>query len=140
MMIDLHSHILPELDDGAQNLHQSLEMAHIAIQSGVTTMVATPHCVDGRSEDVRSMLKLMRSVLREHGLRLQLCSGVVGRTPFQVRGRDVRELLLSILGIPGNGEDTHTPVSGDITQAIFLCMFSTCLLVLMLCIALFPFC
>ena len=76
MMIDLHSHILPELDDGAQNLHQSLEMAHIAIQSGVTTMVATPHCVDGKAEDVRSMLKLMRSVLREHGLRLQLCSGM----------------------------------------------------------------
>ena len=76
MMIDLHSHILPELDDGAQNLHQSLEMARIAIQSGVTTMVATPHCMDGQAEDVRSMLKLMRSVLRENGLRLQLCSGM----------------------------------------------------------------
>ena len=75
-MIDLHSHILPELDDGAQNLHQSLEMARIAIQSGVTAMVATPHCVDGQAEDVRSMLKLMRSVLRENGLRLQLCSGM----------------------------------------------------------------
>lgn len=76
MMIDLHSHILPELDDGAQNLHQSLEMARIAIQSGVTTMVATPHCIDGQADDVRSMLKLMRSVLRENGLRLQLCSGM----------------------------------------------------------------
>ena len=76
MMIDLHSHILPELDDGAQNLHQSLEMARIAIQSGVTTMVATPHCMDGQAEDVRSMLKLIRSVLRENGLRLQLCSGM----------------------------------------------------------------
>ena len=76
MMIDLHSHILPELDDGAQNLHQSLEMARIAVQSGITTMVATPHCMDGQAEDVRSMLKLMRSVLRENGLRLQLCSGM----------------------------------------------------------------
>ena len=76
MMIDLHSHILPELDDGAQNLHQSLEMARIAVHSGVTTMVATPHCMDGQAEDVRSMLKLMRSVLRENGLRLQLCSGM----------------------------------------------------------------
>jgi protein-tyrosine phosphatase len=76
MMIDLHSHILPELDDGAQNLHQSLEMARIAVQSGITTMVATPHCIDGQAEDVRSMLKLMRSVLRENGLRLQLCSGM----------------------------------------------------------------
>ena len=76
MMIDLHSHILPELDDGAQNLHQSLEMARIAIQSGITTMVATPHCIDGQADDVRSMLKLMRSVLRENGLRLQLCSGM----------------------------------------------------------------
>lgn len=75
-MIDLHSHILPELDDGAQDLRQALEMAHIAVGSGVTAMVATPHCADDRVDEVLSMLKLMRSALRESGIRLQLCSGM----------------------------------------------------------------
>ena len=42
-MIDLHSHILPGLDDGSANLDTSLEMAVLAVESGVTTLVATPH-------------------------------------------------------------------------------------------------
>ena len=71
---------------------------------------------------------------------LHLCSGVVGRSPFQAHGDTARELLLSVLGIAGTAEDTHTPVSGDIAQAIFLCMFCTVLLTLMLCVALFSFC
>jgi len=71
---------------------------------------------------------------------LHLCSGVVGRSPFQAHGDSARELLLSVLGIAGTAEDTHTPVSGDIAQAIFLCMFCVCLLVLALCIALFAVC
>lgn len=75
-MIDLHSHILPELDDGSPNLRHTLEMARIAVESGVTTMVATPHCADSRTAEVLSMLKLTRSALRESGIRLHLCSGM----------------------------------------------------------------
>ncbi len=42
-MIDLHSHILPGLDDGAQNLEESLEMARMAEKYGIEKIVATPH-------------------------------------------------------------------------------------------------
>lgn len=42
-MIDLHIHILPELDDGSQSLEESLEMARMAVDSGVTDMAVTPH-------------------------------------------------------------------------------------------------
>lgn len=42
-MIDLHSHILPGLDDGAGSIHDSLAMARAAVSEGVQTMVATPH-------------------------------------------------------------------------------------------------
>ena len=42
-MIDIHSHILPGLDDGAAEEGESLEMARIAVSDGVTTMIATPH-------------------------------------------------------------------------------------------------
>jgi protein-tyrosine phosphatase len=42
-MIDLHTHILPGLDDGAENMAEALEMARIAVADGVHTMVATPH-------------------------------------------------------------------------------------------------
>lgn len=42
-MIDLHTHILPHLDDGAQSLEDSLDMAKVAWEDGVRTIVATPH-------------------------------------------------------------------------------------------------
>lgn len=43
-MVDLHCHILPNTDDGAENMEDALEMARMAAQSGVTHLVATPHC------------------------------------------------------------------------------------------------
>ncbi|EIT83997.1 phosphotyrosine-protein phosphatase [Fictibacillus macauensis ZFHKF-1] len=46
-MIDIHSHILPGVDDGATSLSESLEMASIAVNEGITDLVATPH-YDGR--------------------------------------------------------------------------------------------
>ena len=42
-MIDIHSHILPGLDDGSPSLEVSLAMLRIAVQSGTTDIVATPH-------------------------------------------------------------------------------------------------
>ena len=43
-MIDIHSHILPGIDDGSDSMETSLEMLVTAARSGVKTIVATPHC------------------------------------------------------------------------------------------------
>ena len=42
-MVDLHSHILPGLDDGPQTLEECVAMVRIAAQAGTTDIVATPH-------------------------------------------------------------------------------------------------
>lgn len=42
-MIDLHLHLLPGVDDGAQTLEQALAMARVAAADGCTALVATPH-------------------------------------------------------------------------------------------------
>ena len=42
-MIDLHSHILPDVDDGAVTLEESLEIARAAVADGVEALAATPH-------------------------------------------------------------------------------------------------
>jgi protein-tyrosine phosphatase len=42
-MIDLHSHVLPGLDDGAATLEESREIGRLAVEDGVRTLAATPH-------------------------------------------------------------------------------------------------
>jgi protein-tyrosine phosphatase len=42
-MVDLHCHILPGIDDGAQTIEDSVAMAEDAIGDGITCVVATPH-------------------------------------------------------------------------------------------------
>ncbi|MUV37182.1 Protein-tyrosine-phosphatase [Lentibacillus sp. JNUCC-1] len=46
-MIDIHSHILPGVDDGAQTEQDSLAMAREAVRQGITTIIATPHHRNG---------------------------------------------------------------------------------------------
>lgn len=42
-MIDFHSHILPGMDDGANDIEESLAMLAFLKEQGVTTVIATPH-------------------------------------------------------------------------------------------------
>lgn len=46
-MIDLHSHILPEIDDGATSMDVALDMARWAVEDGVEVMACTPHFLPG---------------------------------------------------------------------------------------------
>lgn len=45
-MIDIHSHILPSVDDGAQTLDAALELLTLAQEDGITTQFLTPHMRD----------------------------------------------------------------------------------------------
>ena len=42
-MIDIHSHILPGIDDGAAKESDSIEMGKLAVKEGIHTIIATPH-------------------------------------------------------------------------------------------------
>jgi protein-tyrosine phosphatase len=46
-MVDIHSHILPQVDDGSHSLEESVEMCRTSAADGITVMVATPHAHDG---------------------------------------------------------------------------------------------
>ena len=46
-MVDIHSHILPQIDDGSQSLDESIFMLRKSIASGVDAIVATPHLTPG---------------------------------------------------------------------------------------------
>ena len=46
-MFDLHSHIIPAIDDGAQTIEESLAMLQIAADCGTEVIIATPHVIEG---------------------------------------------------------------------------------------------
>ncbi|MCK8125770.1 capsule biosynthesis protein CapC [Pseudoalteromonas sp. S1610] len=56
-MIDIHTHILPGIDDGAKDLTESLALLKLAESDGITHMVATPHIYVGRFNNVTAQIQ-----------------------------------------------------------------------------------
>lgn len=56
-MIDIHSHVLPNIDDGASSLEEALTMLKMAVDNGVTTQVLTPHIHMGRFDNSKSYIE-----------------------------------------------------------------------------------
>lgn len=77
-MIDLHSHILPGIDDGPRTMVESVGLARDAVRHGVTTMVATPHVREDYPTPPQTMERLTREVreaLRAAGVPLEIVTG-----------------------------------------------------------------
>ncbi|SDZ46499.1 protein-tyrosine phosphatase [Evansella caseinilytica] len=53
-MIDLHCHLLPEVDDGAQTMTDMLAMVEKAKEDGITAIVATPHHNNGHYQNIKA--------------------------------------------------------------------------------------
>ena len=83
-MIDVHSHILPAMDDGARDLEEALEMARLAVVDGIRVMVATPHLFKHKSVDLAASnekrvildhLDIFRERLAAEGIALEILPG-----------------------------------------------------------------
>ena len=82
-MIDIHTHILPALDDGSDSMEESLEMAEMAVRGGTRIVAATPHCnVRGRFENYEDsgerleVFRQFRKLLEEEGIPLRVAQGM----------------------------------------------------------------
>jgi protein-tyrosine phosphatase len=77
-VIDLHTHVLPGLDDGPPTIELALEMARTASGSGVRTIVATPH-VSQRyrctSADIAEAVDALRAALDCAGIDVAIAAG-----------------------------------------------------------------
>ena len=78
-MIDVHSHILPGLDDGPQSLEEALQMCALACADGIEMIVATPHMLNGiyevRQEDIFVAVEQLNESCREKGLNVVILPG-----------------------------------------------------------------
>lgn len=82
-MIDLHSHILHDFDDGARTLGDAVELARIAVADGVSVMAATPHAASAVNADftrysvalLNERLATLRAALTEAAIPLEIVAG-----------------------------------------------------------------
>ena len=78
-MIDIHCHILPEVDDGSRSLNESIEMAMIAKEQGITKIVNTSHYHPDfrykKGEELLKELEDFNNVLKENMIDIEVVIG-----------------------------------------------------------------
>ena len=77
-MIDLHSHVLPGLDDGPHDLDGSVALARLAAEGGTRTLVGTPHIRDDHPfqlPEIPDRAAELRAALSEAGIELEIETG-----------------------------------------------------------------
>ena len=89
-LIDLHCHLLPDLDDGPATWEETIQLARELVREGVCTVAATPHSYGqgGRDKNrVLDQVKEARSRFHELGIPLEVLPGM--------------EITLTMLTLPG---------------------------------------
>jgi tyrosine-protein phosphatase YwqE len=76
LKVDMHSHFLPGIDDGAENLEESLKLLRTFEERGYQKIITTPHIIHDLYENTPNtifpVLEQVRSALKESGSSLQI--------------------------------------------------------------------
>ncbi|MEN6458614.1 MAG: CpsB/CapC family capsule biosynthesis tyrosine phosphatase [Thermoguttaceae bacterium] len=98
--VDIHCHLLPELDDGAASLDEALAMAEMAVGDGTGTIVATPHQLGNHADNSASAIlaatERLQSTIDRRGLRLRVLSGADVRIEPDLVGKIRRGEVMTL--------------------------------------------
>jgi protein-tyrosine phosphatase len=99
-MIDIHSHILPGIDDGARTIKDSIDMAKVAVNEGVTTIIATPHHKNNQFNNLKSSILTevndLNTVLKQENIPLTVLPGQEVRIYGEVLEDYYKEEILTL--------------------------------------------
>lgn len=91
-MIDIHSHLLPGIDDGPRTWEESLALCRQVAEQGVTTSIATPHLIDGVYNNTQSRLVSLVRELNERLVEAGIPLDVLPGAEVDVSSRHVLEI------------------------------------------------
>ncbi len=76
LVVDVHAHILPQLDDGATDIEQSVSIIKAMYAMGYRKIIATPHVMKGyynnAPEDILQSLHVLKSVLKRRNITMEI--------------------------------------------------------------------
>ncbi|MFW5649165.1 MAG: tyrosine-protein phosphatase [Candidatus Alkaliphilus sp. MAG34] len=79
-MVDLHSHILPNIDDGSKSMEETLKMGKIAESEGFSKVIATPHYIEGEftleKEQFLSVIDGVNEYFLENEVNIEVLPGL----------------------------------------------------------------
>ncbi len=77
--VDIHCHLLPGVDDGASDFNESLAMAQLAVDDGISTIIATPHQLGNHSGNhgpaICEQTAQLQQLLAKQGIPLRVLPG-----------------------------------------------------------------
>jgi protein-tyrosine phosphatase len=105
-VIDLHSHLLPGIDDGAPDLQHALDLARAAADQGTRVLAATPHLrgdfPDVRPDELARRCEEIRGAIAEAGIELEVAQGGEAGVMWAVNASDEE---LRAVSYGGGGTD-----------------------------------
>ena len=109
-MIDLHCHILPDIDDGPKTFAESVAMAKIAADDGIAAIVATPHLNEKLYDpmEISRRVHWLNHLLRTEKIPVSILAGAdvsVVFKPAQVEGFTINDTEYILVEFP----HTHLP-------------------------------
>lgn len=120
-MIDMHTHILPGIDDGAKDESVSLNMLKIAMEHGTREIVATPHAIEGEWlpmwEEILEKTDRLNNIAGDNGINIKIYPGaevglnmdilkiISGPGPYCINGGRYMLVELPAAEIPGFAEE-----------------------------------
>lgn len=101
-MIDIHTHILPLVDDGAGNFGEAIEMLKLAYEMGTNEMVLTPHCAKiygfaNEAEEIREKFEYFSDIAgRKERIPIRLYPGMEVLYEGKERMKKSKEYYLTL--------------------------------------------
>jgi len=98
-MIDIHTHILPGIDDGAKTLDESIDLLRDAVSQGISTVFATPHLLKGLFEptpkEIKQVFHSLEEKVAEENINIKLVKGVEIGIGFEINPDEILHYTLN---------------------------------------------
>lgn len=124
-MVDLHSHLLPGIDDGPEDVAGSVELARAAAAQGTRILAATPHLrgdfPDVRPDELGARCHEIRTAIREAGVELEVVQGGEAGLMWAVHATD-GDLRSGSYGARGTDllvESPYGPLTDTFEELLF---------------------